>query len=225
MASDTGVNAFCRSGSSSLALRSLSWSQQLQGNSSRLFRLTIRSRRTAAPSLNSSVSQTKIMRPIATIILAFAMGAAAVTAQAKDAITLSLSPSTTDLNFGESLTINVAVTNSSTTPRYLDRNVIGPLQYSVKTTPPRILFCDISDPPPPLPKPQGEEDWVWLQPGKTMHFTQRLSQKDLCMSVPGTYYVSALLIGYIATEAQRKSRALDVFSSWSNPISVVIHAH
>jgi len=166
------------------------------------------------------------MQPVVTValvVLALCTGVAS--AQVDDSIAISLSPSSAHLNSGEPVAINIAVTNVSSSPRYLGRNVIGPLQYDVRSASGPILPCVTSDPPAPLPKPQGEEDLVWLQPGTTMHFTQRLSQKDLCMSTPGTYYVSALLIGYIGTEARRKSRTLDVFSSWSKPIKVVIHPH
>ena len=165
------------------------------------------------------------IRPIVIVILVLALCTGVATAQVGNTITISLSPSATDLSAGEPVIINIAVTNTSKSPRYLDRNVIGSLQYSVKSASHRILFCGISDPPPPITKPQGEEDWVWLQPGKTMYFTQRLSQKDLCMLVPGTYFVSALLIGHIATEADRKGAGLNVFSSWSKPIKVVVHQH
>jgi hypothetical protein len=139
----------------------------------------------------------------------------------KGAISISLSPSVITLQSHEAITLDITVTNNSSTPKYLDRNVLQPLEYAVKNDACHVQ-CAFADPPPPTPNPDGEEDWIWIRPNQTIQFSQRLSQDDLCIKAPGIFHVYAFLQGRIATEAQRKHDELDWFFTDSQPITVVI---
>jgi hypothetical protein len=142
-------------------------------------------------------------------------------AYSQEDVSVSLVPVVQHVSLDDRVTLSIKVSNTSGEPRYLHRNVLGPLEYGVKTSSGHALVW-FNDPPLPPPEAEDDEDFIWLDAGDSLIFKQRLSLADLGIREAGTYRIYAFLQGIIATKAQRKSRTTDFFFTHSDPATVIV---
>ena len=136
-------------------------------------------------------------------------------------IAVSVYPAVVHATLGQPVYLTVSVTNTSSTPRYVGRDVIGGLEYAVKSYSGHVLR-GLSDPPAPSPAPYDDEDLVWLEPGQAISFNQRLALDSLGITSAGQFHVVAFLSGTVATEAEWQANKYGSFFSFAPEVTVFV---
>jgi len=155
----------------------------------------------------------------AVVALAIVVGAPA---RANDqAISLSVSPAVVTCSVGDSVTLEISLTNNSSTPRYLHSDLALTLDYAVKDASGAVVRR-FNDPPLFGRLPQHSNQRVWLNSGDHIRFDQRLSLAELGIQAPGAYTLVAFWAGDTKTESQLESESIDTSFSHSGPVKLLV---
>jgi hypothetical protein len=163
---------------------------------------------------------TNMRRSFAILGLLLIMSFPAI-ARSQDIIRVSVAPTVVHATFGQPVYLIVTVTNTSPTSRYIGRNVIGSLEYSVKNSTGHVLR-GLSDPPAPPPTPYEDQDLIWLKPGEAISFNQQLTLSSLGIESIGQFRVVAFLNGTVATGAEWRTNKYGFFFSFAPAVTVMV---
>ena len=142
-------------------------------------------------------------------------------ARGADIVSLSVSPAEVRTALGHPIDITVKITNASSTARYVGRAAVTYLEYAVKNAAGHVLV-PFSDPPAPPPTPYTGKDFIWLKPGQSFVFHQRIPLKSWGIESAGRYTVVAFSNGTVATDAEWRRKKYGFFFSFAPQVTVVV---
>jgi hypothetical protein len=145
-------------------------------------------------------------------------------ARGVDVISLSVFPTEVRATLGQSVDLTVTFTNTSSTPRYVGRAAVTSLEYAVKNSAGRVLV-PLSDPPAPPPTPYADDDFIWLAPGQSFVFHQRISLDSWGIESVGRFTVVAFSNGTLATADEWLHKKYGFFFSFAPQIAVAVVAN
>ncbi len=142
-------------------------------------------------------------------------------ARRADTVSLSVSPTEVHTTLGQAVELTVRFTNTSSLPRYVGRAAVTYLDYAVKNAAGRVLV-PFSDPPAPPPTPYEAEDFIWLNPGQSFVFPQRIPLESWGITSAGRFTVVAFSNGTVATDAEWRHKKYEFFFSFASQVTVIV---
>lgn len=164
-----------------------------------------------------------IMRSYLPVLALLFVSSTCAMARDLDVVSLSVSPTEVHATLGKPIDLTMAFTNISSTPRYVGGAAITSLEYAVKNSAGRVLV-PLSDPPAPPPTPDADTDFIWLAPGQSFVFHQRISLDSWGIASAGRFTVVAFSSGTLATADEWQHKKYGFFFSFAPQIAVVVSA-
>jgi hypothetical protein len=138
----------------------------------------------------------------------------------KGPVALSLSLGSNRVKLEERVVVLVTFSNISEVPRYLHRDLLSTLEFSVRGSDGTVVR-GFNDPPIP-PEPAGSTDLIWLDKGSSVRLVMRLPLKYLGIRQPDVYKIVGFWSGIAATESQVDSKEWNPLFLYSEPVEISV---